>query len=90
MKNCKFSFAFVIRTLLLQKQMFLKSLTDQILKTTRYQIMIKCWKNDPDARPTFIQLKKQLKDMETMHKVRIVNSMKVSIYARATGLGSAY
>ena len=28
-------------------------------------------------------------DMETMHKVRIVNNMKVFIYARATGLSSA-
>ena len=50
--------------------------------------MMKCWKNDPDARPTFTELKNQLKDMETMLKVRIVNNMKVSIYARATGLGS--
>ncbi|PFX17942.1 Proto-oncogene tyrosine-protein kinase receptor Ret [Stylophora pistillata] len=37
-----------------------------------YQIMMKCWKNDPDARPTFTELKNQLKDMETRHKVRIV------------------
>ena len=51
--------------------------------------MMKCWKNDPDARPTFTELKKQLKDMETAHKVRIVNNIKVSIYARATGLGLA-
>ncbi|CAH3158654.1 unnamed protein product, partial [Pocillopora meandrina] len=33
-----------------------------------YQIMMKCWKNDPDARPTFTELKNQLKDMETLHK----------------------
>ena len=52
--------------------------------------MMKCWKNDPDARPTFIKLKNQLKDLETMHKVRIVNNMKVSFYARVTGLGLAF
>ena len=43
--------------------------------------MMKCWKNDPDARPTFTELKTQLKDMETLHKVRI--------FFRPTGLGSA-
>ncbi|XP_022793270.1 fibroblast growth factor receptor 2-like [Stylophora pistillata] len=37
-----------------------------------YQIMVKCWKNDPDARPTFTELKNQLKDMETQHK-RLIN-----------------
>ena len=39
--------------------------------------MMKCWKNDPDARPTFTELKNQLKDMETLHKVRILINMKV-------------
>ena len=43
--------------------------------------MMKCWKNDPDARPTFTELKNQLKDMETLHKVRI--------FFRPTGLASA-
>ncbi|XP_022805604.1 tyrosine-protein kinase SRK3-like [Stylophora pistillata] len=37
-----------------------------------YQIMMKCWKNDPDVRPTFADLKNQLKDMETQHK-RLIN-----------------
>ncbi|PFX17683.1 Tyrosine-protein kinase receptor Tie-1 [Stylophora pistillata] len=37
-----------------------------------YQIMMKCWKNDSDARPTFTELKNQLKDMETQHK-RLIN-----------------
>ena len=32
--------------------------------------MTSCWQNDPDARPTFIDLRNQLKDMETLHKVR--------------------
>ena len=31
--------------------------------------------NYPDVRPTFTELKNQLKDMETMHKVRIVNNI---------------
>ncbi len=31
--------------------------------------MMKCWQNDPDARPTFTDLKNQLKDMENQHKV---------------------
>ena len=42
--------------------------------------MMKCWKNDPDARPTFTELKNQLKDMETLHKVRILIDMKVSFH----------
>ena len=33
--------------------------------------MTSCWQNDPDARPTFTDLRDQLKDMETMHKVRL-------------------
>ncbi|CAH3157712.1 unnamed protein product [Pocillopora meandrina] len=37
-----------------------------------YQIMMKCWKNDLDARPTFTELKNQLKDMETLHK-KLIN-----------------
>ena len=34
--------------------------------------MMNCWGNDPDARPTFTDLRNQLKDMETLHKVRRV------------------
>ena len=52
--------------------------------------MMKCWKNDPEAKPTFTELQNQLKDMETLHKVRIVNDMKVYFYARVTDLGSAF
>nr|XP_058943527.1 fibroblast growth factor receptor 3-like [Pocillopora verrucosa] len=37
-----------------------------------YQIMTSCWQNDPDARPTFIDLRNQLKDIETLHK-RLIN-----------------
>ena len=38
----------------------------------RYEIMLKCWQNNPDVRPTFSDLKKQLKDMENQHRVRQV------------------
>ena len=50
---------------------------------------MKCWKNDPDARPTFTELRNQLKDMENSHKVRILINMKFSFYVKPTGLGSA-
>ncbi|PFX31328.1 Tyrosine-protein kinase isoform SRK4 [Stylophora pistillata] len=33
-----------------------------------HEIMRRCWQNDPHARPTFIELKKQLKERETLHK----------------------
>ncbi|XP_022807773.1 tyrosine-protein kinase receptor Tie-1-like isoform X2 [Stylophora pistillata] len=37
-----------------------------------YQIMIRCWQNDPETRPTFTELRNQLKEMETQHK-RLIN-----------------
>ena len=77
MKNCKFSL--LPRSLSLYNEMLFKSQTDH-LNNARYQIMMKCWKNDPDARPTFTKLKNQLKDMETLHKVRILINMKVSFH----------
>ena len=51
--------------------------------------MMKCWKNDQDARPTFTELRNQLKDMENLHKVRILINMKVSFHVKPTGLGSS-
>ncbi|PFX31326.1 Limbic system-associated membrane protein [Stylophora pistillata] len=33
-----------------------------------YQIMMRCWQNDPDVRPAFTELRNQLKDMEAKHK----------------------
>ena len=86
MKTCKFCFS--NRSLSSYKETFFKSLTDH-LDNFRYEIMMKCWKNDPDARPTFTELKNQLKDMETQHKVRILINMKVSFHVRPTCLGSA-
>ena len=79
MKTCKFYFS--TRSLPSYKETFIKSLTDH-LNNTRYEIMMKCWKNDPHARPTFTKLKNQLKDMETQHKVRILINM--TFFSRKT------
>lgn len=37
-----------------------------------YQLMMRCWQNDADVRPTFTELKNQLKDMKMLHK-RLIN-----------------
>ncbi|XP_068686971.1 fibroblast growth factor receptor 3-like isoform X2 [Montipora foliosa] len=37
-----------------------------------YQIMMNCWQNEPEARPSFADLTQQLKGMETQHK-RLLN-----------------
>ena len=39
----------------------------------RYQIMLNCWQEDPDNRPTFENLRRKLKQMENQHKVKIEN-----------------
>ena len=43
--------------------------------------MMRCWQNDPDERPAFTELKNQLKDKETLHKVRIMVDMAIFFYA---------
>ena len=43
--------------------------------------MMSCWKNDPDARPTFTDLKNQLKDMESLHKVKLVTIIIIMIFS---------
>ena len=43
--------------------------------------MMTCWQNDPDERPAFTELKRQLKDMESLHKVRILVDMAIFFYA---------
>ena len=35
----------------------------------RYQIMLNCWQEEPDDRPSFEQLRRELKLMENQHKV---------------------
>ena len=37
----------------------------------RYQIMMNCWQNEPEARPSFTALTKHLTDIENQHKVRL-------------------
>jgi len=37
-----------------------------------YQTMMMCWQNDPEARPTFADLRKKLKEMESHHR-RLIN-----------------
>ena len=34
--------------------------------------MMNCWQNEPEARPSFTALTKQLKDMENRDKVRLL------------------
>ncbi|CAH3026735.1 unnamed protein product, partial [Porites evermanni] len=52
-----------------------------------YQIMMNCWQNEPEARPSFTALTKQLKDMENQHKklinMRIYNNQ---LYANVEDL----
>ena len=33
-----------------------------------YGIMMKCWQENPDERPTFTELRNKLKEMENQHK----------------------
>ena len=35
----------------------------------RYLLMTKCWQDEPNLRPNFDDLKKELKEMENQHKV---------------------
>ena len=38
--------------------------------------MMSCWQNEPEARPEFTVLTKQLRKMENQHKVRFNISIK--------------
>ncbi|XP_066024489.1 fibroblast growth factor receptor 2-like isoform X2 [Pocillopora verrucosa] len=52
-----------------------------------YDIMLRCWQDDPGTRPTFFDLRNQLKTMETLHK-RLIN-MKIydkQLYANVEDL----
>ena len=40
-----------------------------LLLCIRYQVMLKCWEEEPRDRPTFVKLKETMKEMERNHKV---------------------
>lgn len=40
----------------------------------RYQMMLNCWQEDPDERPTFEALRDELKGMENQNKVKQTNT----------------
>ena len=40
----------------------------------RYQMMLNCWEEDPDERPTFEALRHELKGMENQNKVKQTNT----------------
>ena len=40
----------------------------------RYQMMLNCWQEDPDERPTFEALRHELKGMENQNKVKQTNT----------------
>lgn len=42
----------------------------------RYEIMMNCWEKEPQDRPSFNSLTKQLKRIEDQHKVRLSRSLR--------------
>ena len=55
----------------------------------RYQIMLNCWQEEPDARPSFEQLRRELKLMENQHKVikrNVILSLKYLSYTHSVTL----
>ena len=49
----------------------------------RYQIMLKCWEEEPRDRPTFVELKDKMKEMERNHKVNsVLRIFKHAIYKK--------
>jgi len=52
-----------------------------------YQIMIKCWEENPNDRPTFEKLRKTMKDMERNHKTYVnLSKYDNSLYANINDL----
>ena len=41
--------------------------------------MTKCWKDDPNLRPSFEKLRKKLKEMENQHKVELQSLQRDSL-----------
>ena len=47
----------------------------------RYQIMLKCWEENPSDRPTFTKLKDMMKEIERNHRVSMgYNWREVTFY----------
>ena len=52
------------------------------LSDYRYAVMMKCWQEDPNARPTFVDLRNQLKEMENQHKVNKIRTKLFSFLSK--------
>lgn len=46
------------------------SYNNDFVSNSSYEIMLNCWQEDPDGRPTFENLTVELKEMEKQHKVK--------------------
>ncbi|KAJ7384316.1 hypothetical protein OS493_022423, partial [Desmophyllum pertusum] len=52
-----------------------------------YQIMLKCWQENPSDRPTFAKLKDTMKEMERNHKTYVnLQQYDNSLYANVEDL----
>ncbi|XP_068732337.1 tyrosine-protein kinase receptor Tie-1-like isoform X4 [Montipora capricornis] len=52
-----------------------------------YEIMMKCWEEDPSDRPTFEKLRRTMKDMEKNHKTYVnLSQYDTRMYANVTDL----
>ncbi|XP_068733694.1 tyrosine kinase receptor Cad96Ca-like [Montipora capricornis] len=52
-----------------------------------YEIMMKCWEEDPSDRPTFEKLRRTMKDMERNHKTYVnLSQYDTRMYANVTDL----
>ncbi|XP_068732591.1 tyrosine-protein kinase receptor Tie-1-like isoform X1 [Montipora capricornis] len=50
-----------------------------------YEIMMKCWEEEPSNRPTFEKLRKTMKDMERNHKMYVnLSQYDTKLYANIT------
>lgn len=52
-----------------------------------YQIMLKCWEENPRDRPSFAKLKDTMKEMERYHRTYVnLNQYDDSLYANVEDL----
>ena len=45
----------------------------------RYEIMKKCWRDEPNLRPSFEELRNKLSEMENQHKVELKSFQRDSL-----------